>query len=139
MNFLLDTNVISEPMKQRPNGGVLAWLAKVNEDSVFLSVVTITELRYGIERLAAGRRRGRLDTWLRNDLTGRFEGRILPVDLEVADACGRLVARSESLGRPMEPRDAFIAATAEVHGLALVTHNASDFETTVENIVTPWS
>ena len=58
MNFLLDTNVISEPMKQRPNGGVLAWLAKVNEDSVFLSVVTITELRYGIERLAAGRRRG---------------------------------------------------------------------------------
>ena len=104
MNFLLDTNVISEPMKQRPNGGVLAWLAKVNEDSVFLSVVTITELRYGIERLAAGRRRGRLDTWLRNDLTARFEGRILPVDLEVADACGRLVARSESLGRPMEPR-----------------------------------
>jgi len=102
-------------------------------------VVTITELRYGIERLAAGRRRGRLDTWLRNDLTGRFEGRILPVDLEVADACGRLVARSESLGRPMEPRDAFIAATAEVHGLALVTHNASDFEATVENIVTPWS
>lgn len=122
MNFLLDTNVISEPMKQRPNGGVLAWLAKVNEDSVFLSVVTITELRYGIERLAAGRRRGRLDTWLRNDLTARFEGRILPVDLEVADACGRLVARSESLGHPMEPRDAFIAATAEVHGLALVTH-----------------
>lgn len=132
MNFLLDTNVISEPMKERPNGGVLAWLAKVNEDSVFLSVVTITELRYGIERLAAGRRRGRLDTWLRNDLTARFEGRILPVDLEVADACGRLVARSESLGRPMEPRDAFIAATAEVHGLALVTHNASDFEATVE-------
>ena len=60
---------------------------------------------------------GRLDTWLRNELTARFEGRILPVDLEVADACGRLVARSESLGRPMEPRDAFVAATAEVHGL----------------------
>ena len=141
MNFLLDTNVIFEPMKQRPNGGVLAWLAKVNEDSVFLSVVTITELRYGIERLAAGRRRGRLDTWLRNELTARFDPKTsrLSAMEQVADACGRLVARSESLGRPMEPRDAFIAATAEVHGLALVTHNASDFEAKVKNIVTPWS
>jgi predicted nucleic acid-binding protein len=139
MNFLLDTNVISEPMKQRPNEGVLVWLAGVNEDRVFLSVVTITELRYGIERLAAGRRRGRLDGWLRKELTARFEGRILPVDFEVADACGRLVARRESLGRPMEPRDAFIAAIAEVHGLALVTRNASDFEATVKNIVTPWT
>lgn len=139
MNFLLDTNVISEPMRQRPNEGVIAWLAGVNEDRVFLSVVTITELRYGIERLATGRRRGRLDGWLRKELTPRFAGRILPIDLEVADACGRLVAHSESLGRPIEPRDAFIAATAEVHRLALVTRNASDFEATVKNIVTPWT
>jgi len=138
MKFLLDTNVISEPMRARPNAGVLAWLAEVDEDSVFLSVVTITELRYGIERLAAGRRRDHLDAWLRKDLGSRFEGRILPVDLEIADACGRLVARSESMGRPIEPRDAFIAATAEVHSLTLVTRNASDFEATVKAIVTPW-
>ena len=137
MNFLLDTNVISEPMKPRPNAGVLAWLAEV--DSVFLSVVTITELRYGIERLATGRRRDHLDRWLRKDLTSRFGQRILPVDFEVADTCGRLVARSESAGRPMEPRDAFIAATAEVHGLTLVTRNASDFEATVKAIATPWT
>jgi len=139
MNFLLDTNVISEPMKARPNAGVLAWLAQVDEDSVFLSVVTITELRYGVERLAAGRRRDRLEGWLRKDLTARFGERILPVDLGIADACGRLVARSESLGRPIEPRDAFIAATAEVRGLTLVTRNASDFEATAKNIVTPWT
>jgi toxin FitB len=138
MNFLLDTNVISEPMKARPNAGVLAWLAQIDEDSVFLSVVTITELRYGIERLASGRRRDRLDAWLRKDLISRFAERIFPVDLEIADACGRLVARCESLGRPIEPRDAFIAATSEVHGLTLVTRNASDFETTVKSIVTPW-
>lgn len=139
MNFLLDTNVLSEPMKARPNAGLLAWLAEADEESVFISVVTITELRYGIERLATGRRRDRLDGWLRKDLRARFQGRILPVDLEIADTCGRLVARSESLGRPIEPRDAFIAATAEVHALTLVTRNASDFEATVRTIVSPWT
>lgn len=139
MNFLLDTNVILEPLKARPNAGVLAWLAEADEDSVFLSVITITELRYGIERLAAGRRRDRLDGWLRKDLRSRFDGRILPVDVEIADICGRLVALSESLGHPIEARDAFIAATAEVHALTLVTRNASDFEATVKTIVTPWT
>ena len=138
MNFLLDTNVVSEPMKARPNAGVLSWLAHADEDSVFLSVVTITELRYGIERLATGKRRDRLEGWLRKDLTSRFGERILTVDLEIADACGRLVARSEAVGHPIEARDAFIAATAEVRGLTLVTRNISDFEATVKEIVTPW-
>jgi predicted nucleic acid-binding protein len=138
MNFLLDTNVISEPTKQRPNQGLMAWLASVNEDSVFLSVVTITELRYGIERLAPGKRRRNLDDWLRDDLATRFWGRILPIDFDIADTAGRLVARSESMGRTMEPREAFIAATADVHGLTLVTRNAPDFEATVTDILTPW-
>jgi predicted nucleic acid-binding protein len=129
MNFLLDTNVVSEPMRPRPNAGVLKWLGEVDEESTFISVVTITELRYGIERL---------DGWLQRDLRVRFEGRILPVDFEVANVCGGIIARRESLGRPIEPRDAFIAATAEVYGLTLVTRNVSDFEPTIKTIVRPW-
>jgi toxin FitB len=139
MNFLLDTNVVSEWLKPQPNQGVIDWLAQADEDQVFLSVVTITEMRYGIERMATGKRRKRLDQWLSEELPVRFEGRILPVDSTVADACGKLVARSEYLGHPIEARDAFIAATAEVYALTLVTRNASDFRPTLKTILTPWS
>jgi len=139
VNFLLDTNVVSEPLKAKPNRGVLSWLAEVNEDAVFLSVVTITELRYGVERMASGKRRQALEHWLEKDLNSRFDGRLLRVNRAVADVCGRLVARSESIGRPMEVRDGFIAATAEVHGLTLVTRNTSDFQAAVRNIMMPWT
>ncbi len=139
MKYLLDTNVISEPMKGRPNPGVVKWISGQDEDEVCMSVVTITELRYGMERLATGKRRESLEEWLRKDLSGRFAGRILPIDIEVADACGRLVARSEASGHPIEPRDAFIAATAEVYNLTLVTRNASDFQPTVKSILSPWT
>lgn len=139
MSYLLDTNVVSEWLKPQPNRGVVDWLASADENETFLSVVTITELRYGIERMAAGNRRKRLDEWLQEELLPRFEGRVIPVDIAVADACGRLVARSEASGRPIEPRDAFIAATAEVCGLTLVTRNASHFQATIKTILTPWS
>ncbi len=139
MSFLLDTNVVSESTKSRPNPGVVAWLAGVEEEIVFLSVITLTELRYGVERLPPGRRRRRLDRWLQQELPLRFEGRILPIDALVADTCGKLVAHTESVGRPIEARDAFIAAMAQVHRLTLVTRNASHFETTVKSILTPWA
>jgi toxin FitB len=139
VKFLLDTNVISEPWKPRPNPAVLEWLAATDEDSIYLSVVTITELRHGIERLAAGRKRNHLDQWLSEVLARRFSGRILPIDFEIADACGKLAARSEKIGRPIEPRDAYIAATAEVHSLTLVTRNVGDFQPVLKSILNPWS
>ena len=92
MSFLLDTNVVSEWTKLRPNAGVMAWLADADEDQVFLSVVTLAELRHGIE-LLTGRRRVSLDEWLRHDLALRFEGRIIPIEPAIADEWGRLVAR----------------------------------------------
>jgi predicted nucleic acid-binding protein len=139
MSFLADTNVVSEWVKPSPNPGVVAWLADTNEDQVFLSVVTLTELRYGIERIPMGQRQKRLRAWLENDLAMRFEGRILTIDTAIADACGKLVAKSEAAGRPIEAMDAFLAATAEVHQLTLVTRNTAHFHMIVKALLNPWT
>ena len=139
MSFLLDTNAVSEWMKPRPNPGLIAWLEDVDEDRVFLSVITLTELRYGIERLTTGKRRKQLEDWLEQDLPLRFESRVLVIDNPVADACGRIVAQREALGRPIGAMDAFIAATAEVHDLTLITRNAADFDRAVRAVLNPWT
>ncbi|MGC2298468.1 MAG: type II toxin-antitoxin system VapC family toxin [Acidobacteriaceae bacterium] len=139
MSFLLDTNVLSEPTRLPPDPGVLAWLASADEDDVFISAITIAEIRRGIQRLSPGKKRANLDEWLERDLYLRFETRILPVDSHVADLCGRLIAHSESKGRPMELADGCIAATALLHAMTLVTRNVSDFETVVSSILVPWS
>lgn len=139
MTFLLDTNVVSEWVKQRPYSGVVRWLTEIDEDRVFLSVVTLAELRHGVDRLADGARRRGLDAWLRHDLPRRFEGRVLSVEPRIADRWGEVVARREAAGRPIGIMDAFIAATAIVHELTLVTRNTADFKSTVEQIVNPWA
>jgi len=139
VSFLLDTNVVSEWVKSRPEPGVVTWLAEVDEDRVFVSVITLGELRHGIERLPPGRRRSRLDDWLRHELLQRFEGRVLPVDVAVADAWGAIVARRERAGHPIGSMDALIAATAEVHALTLVTRNAPDFRSSVKTVFDPWT
>jgi predicted nucleic acid-binding protein len=139
VSFLLDTNVVSEWVKSRPDRSVVAWLAAVDEDQVFISVVTLAELRYGIERMTAGSRRNRLAQWLQDALPPRFDGRILSIDHIVADVWGKVVARSEAAGRPIGAMDAFIAATAEAHGLILVTRNVSDFEASIKAIINPWA
>lgn len=139
MSFLLDTNVVSEWVKPRPNAGLAAWLAEVDEDRVFISMITLAELRYGIERMAEGQRRKRLDGWLREELPLRFEGRILSIDGAIADGWGRIVALSEASGRPIGVADAFIAATVDVHRLTLVTRNTADFAPMLRAVVNPWT
>jgi len=138
MSFLLDTNTVSEWVKPRPNPGLIGWMESTDEDRVFISVITFAELRYGVERLAAGGRRRRLEEWLGHELPLRFEGRILPVDGEVADAWGKTVSRSETAGRPIGAMDAFLAATAEIRRLTLVTRNVSDFPQ-LKAVLNPWT
>src|ERR1700682_1230858 len=101
MSFLLDTNIVSEWVRPHPDEGVMAWLAEGDEDQSFLSVVALAELRRGIARLARGRRRMRLDEWLRHELLLRFEDRILPIDNRVAVIWGDIVSDREAKGRPI--------------------------------------
>jgi predicted nucleic acid-binding protein len=138
VKFLLDTNVVSEFMKPRPNPGLAGWLEATDEDRIFLSVVSIAEIRYGVERMAAGRRRSRLEQWLRDELPLRFEGRILNVDAVVADNWGRTVSRNEAVGRPIQAMDALLSATAETHQMTLVTRNVSDFSLR-KAVFNPWT
>ncbi len=139
MSFLVDTNVVSEWVKPAPNPGVVDWLADTDEDQVFLSVVTLAQLRHGIDRVPASKRKARLSAWLENDLLMRFDGRILAIDVAVADACGRIVARSESAGKPIEAMDALIAATAQVHQLTVVTRNTAHFQPILKALLNPWT
>jgi len=139
VSFLIDTNVISEWVRPRPDPRIVRWLAETDEDSVFLSVVSLAELRHGVARLPPGRRRDRLAEWLRHELPLRFESRILGIDETIASAWGDVVAEREERGRPISTIDAFIAATARVRGLALVTRNATDFRDSVAEIVNPWT
>ncbi|EQD76614.1 plasmid stability protein [mine drainage metagenome] len=117
----------------------MTWLAEADEDRVFISVVTLAELRHGIERLPAGARRDRLDAWLTEQLPARFEARVLPVDAETANFWGRVMARGQAGGCPVGSMDAFIAATAERHDLTLVTRNVSDFDALGIRLINPWS
>ena len=139
MRFLLDTNVVSEWTKPRPNEGVIQWLAEVEEDDVFVSVVTFAEIRHGVERLPAGEGRRRLDEWLRNDLALRFEERVIGVDGAIADEWGRVIALREARGRPIGAMDALIAATAQIHDLTVVTRNPTDFQASVKAVLNPWT
>jgi Predicted nucleic acid-binding protein, contains PIN domain len=139
VSFLLDTNVISEGAKPRPDAGVMDWLASIDEEQLHLSIVSLAELQHGVERLDAGRRKSALDLWLSEQLPLRFDDRLLPVDAETADAWGRIVAAAQAVGRPIGAMDAFNAATAKRHQLMLVTRNVADFEVTGIRLFNPRS
>jgi len=135
--WLIDTNIVSEWVKPRPDAGIVSWLDEVDEDRVFLSVVSLAEIRFGVERLSPGRRRLRLDLWLREELPERFEGRVVPVDERIADACGRLLAQARQAGRGLGAMDALIAATCLACDLVLATRDLADFDGLGVELFTP--
>jgi len=136
--FLLDTNVLSEAAKPSPNPKVLAWLGAVDEDRLFLSAVSIAEIRHGIALLDDGKKRKQLAVWLEKELLHRFAKKIIPVDESTALAWGDLMGLAKRLGRPLATLDGFIAATATSKKLTLVTRNKKDFDFLGFPVLNPW-
>lgn len=137
--LVLDTNVISEPMRQRPDEGVLAWLDAQARQSTWLTAVTVFELKAGIERLAAGKRKRQLALSLEAVLTEEFEGRILAFDKNAAIVAGELAEQVRRQGAQVEIRDLQIAAIAATHHAILATRNERDFLHTGITVINPWS
>ncbi|TCM81770.1 type II toxin-antitoxin system VapC family toxin [Rhizobium sp. BK068] len=138
MRLLLDTNVLSEVTKPRPEGRVLEWLDGLDEDRTFINVVSIAEIRRGVALMDNGRKRDALVEWLARDLPQRFERRVIPVDERVALAWGDLMGDAKRSGRGMSSMDGLIAATAIAHDLALATRNTKDFEGFGIELIDPW-
>ena len=136
--FLLDTNCISEMVAAKPDARVLAWLEAVDEGLLFLSVLTLGEIRKGVAQLPQSKRRSQLETWLEVELQARFSGRVLAVDAGVADRWGLLAAEAKSKGRPLSVVDGLLAATAIHHNLTIVSRNLQDFEHTGTPVIDPW-
>lgn len=135
MSYLLDTNIVSETIKTNPNKSVIAWLDQLPGEALFISVLTLGEIRKGIEALSDKKRREKLRLWLEHELPSWFEGRVLPVDLAVADRWGRLLAEA---GRPLPTIDSLLAATALHYELRLVTRNARDFDYPGLEVINPF-
>lgn len=128
MNSLLDTDVASQAIKATPHRKVVHWLAGVRQEALFLSTISLLEIRKGIEALPPGHRRENLESWLRNDLRQHYSGRLLAIDDRIAEEAGALIANGKKAGAEPEIADALIAATARVHGLRLATLNRKHFE-----------
>ena len=138
MRYLLDTCVVSELVKPRPEPKVVRWIDAIEEGKLFLSVLTLGELEKGIAKLPDSPRRDLLREWLEQDLNERFARRILSVDGAVAVVWGRMQGEAESVGTKLPVIDSLLAATAQVHHLTLASRNVADFERCGAAVFNPW-
>jgi toxin FitB len=128
LSFLLDTDVLSQLVKSPPRQDVIGWMERQRESDLYLSVLTIMEIRAGITEMSPGRRRDAYEHFLTQGVMARFSGRVLPVDQQIADACGRLIGENEKRGHHPSATDALLASTANVHHLKVATLNRKHFE-----------
>jgi toxin FitB len=138
LGYLLDTCVLSEFVKPKPERKVVEWLNEADPERVHLSVVTLGEIQLGISGKPASNRRTELEEWLNIELPSQFEGRILSLDAETFVTWGQMTADLKQRGKPMGVMDSLIAATALHHKMVLVTRNVSDFSNVAISVFNPW-
>lgn len=136
--ILIDTNVVSEPWKLAPDTRVLDWLDAQAIETLFLSAITIAELRFGVAAMPEGKRRTVLHDRLEGEVLPLFSGRILPFDLDASKAYATLMAAARGSGKAIGTADGYIAATALAHGFSVATRDVSPFEAAGLNVINPW-
>jgi predicted nucleic acid-binding protein len=137
--ILLDTKVISEPLKLTGDVGVLTWIDAQIIESLYLSTISLAELRFGIASLPPGKRRDTLHTSLEQRILPLFVGRILSFDAAASEAYAVLRARARVQGKAIAPADGYIAATATTHGLIVATRDTGPFEAAGLTVINPWN
>ena len=136
--ILLDTNVVSEPLKASCDKNVLSWLDEQVIETLYLSTISLAELRFGIAALPEGKRRDTLFSSLEQQVLPIFAGRILPFDEQASQAYATLRANARTAGRAIATADGYIAAIAVTHGLAVATRDTSPFEAVGLKVINPW-
>ena len=137
MKFLLDTNVISEPKQKKPHKRVLEWIEAQDESKIYLSVLTVGEIRKGITRLESGKKRAELEEWLEK-LRNRFARRLLPLSERTFLVWGKMCGEFENKGTVRPALDSLLEAAALEHDLILVTRNVKNFQNSQVTILNPW-
>jgi len=138
LKYLLDTCLISELIKPTPNKKVIKWLNDIPSTALFLSAITIGEIRKGLTKLPSSKKKETLTAWL-NTLLRDYKERIFSIDLIVAENWGIIQGNAEKAGMPMSSIDSLIAATAHTHNLTLITRNEDDFVPSQISILNPWN
>ncbi len=139
MNYLLDTNIISEIRKSDASPKVVEWISQMQEDRLYLSIVTLGEIQKGITKLPQSKKKTKLQVWLNDVLPRRFTGRILSIGVDTMLEWGNLLGEAENKGMPLPVVDALIAAIAIEHNLVVVTRNTDDYKMMPVKLLNPYT
>jgi len=136
--IILDTNVISEPLRQAPESRVIEWINAQAIETLYLSAITVAELRFGVASLSTGKRRDRLQESLEKQALPLFAGRVLPFDISAAHSYGELMANARNSGLAIGAADGYIAATAAANGMIVASRDTSPFKAAGVDVINPW-
>lgn len=137
--ILIDTNVISEPLRPAPDPAVVSWIDAQNIETLYLAAISLAELRFGVAALPDGKRKDSLRENLERRVVSLFAGRILPFDAVASQAYAEIMVRARGEGIPIGKADGYIAATAEANGLTVATRDTAPFAAAGLTVINPWS